>query len=480
MKPLSNQHLSEQHSLWLYLALALGYFFSGQLLSGMSAQSQVVAIWAPAGFALVGCYLWWWRFFPAVFFASIAFNLQTHDSVQFIDMASDLGLEVSMIAFGATLQAAVGSFLMRNWLGDPLYLRSDQRAIGFIFIVGIIVNLISPNIGVQALSLYNSSYSVENHWNNVLYWWLGDSLGVLITTPLLLSLIDMQYSKERKAHLLVLSAAGLLFTSVTLTTLFFSQNSYHNAQVLAKRELKVVESGLYRQLNTSLNQIQLLSSFVQVNPNVNRRQFGEFVSDLMKDQPNIKAMSWNPQISQAQTKVFEQKLSTIYNKKMRIKGKPLNDSDPIVVVQLISPEQGNEAAIGFNVYSNPKRKSVLSTGHRPHQVMATPIIRLVQSEVAEPGYLLFMPVYGLSTNPKSGDNKPLLGYATGVFLARQMINDALGLSQSDMFLYELYENNESMPFASNTGQAELSLHLDANHLKLNFDLAGQTWHMNLS
>jgi integral membrane sensor domain MASE1 len=249
MKPLSNQQLSEQHSLWLYLGLALGYFFSGQLLLGMSAQSQVVSIWAPAGFALVGCYLWWWRFFPAVFFASLA----SHDGTQFIDMASDLGLEVSMIAFGATLQAAVGSYLMRNRLGDPLYLRSDQRAIGFIFIVGIIVNLISANIGVQALSLYNSSYSAENHWNNVLYWWLGDSLGVLITTPLLLSLIDMKHSKERKANLLVLSAAGLLFTSVTLTTLFFSQNSSHNAQVLAKRELKVVENGLYRQLNTSIN-----------------------------------------------------------------------------------------------------------------------------------------------------------------------------------------------------------------------------------
>ncbi len=480
MKPLSNQYLSEQHSIWLYVVLALGYFFSGQLLSGMSAQSQVVAIWAPAGFALVGCYLWWWRFFPAVFFASLAFNLQTHESVQFIDMAADLGLEVSMIAFGATLQAAVGSFLMRNWLGDPLYLRSDQRAIGFIFIVGIIVNLISPNIGVQALSLYNSSYSAENHWNNVLYWWLGDSLGVLITTPLLLSLIDMQASKERKKHLLVLSAAGLLFTSVTLTTLFFSQNSYHNAQELAKRELKVVENGLYRQLNSSLNQIQLLGSFVQVNPNVNRHQFDEFVSELMQDQPSIKAMSWNPLITQEQTKSFEQKLSTIYNKKMNIKGKPLNDSDPIVVVQLISPEKGNSAAIGFNVYSNPKRKSVLSTGHRPHQVLATPIIRLVQSEVAEPGYLLFMPVYSLSTDSQTNDNNQLLGYATGVFLASRMINDALGLSQTEMFFYELYENTESVPFTSNTGQAELMLHLDDNHLKLSFDLAGQTWHMNLT
>ncbi|MFT4928079.1 MAG: integral membrane sensor domain MASE1, partial [Phenylobacterium sp.] len=390
------QPLTERWSWALYLALAFGYYFSGQLLSAISNQTQVVAIWAPAGIALVGCYLWWWRFFPAVFLASVAFNFSTQQDTQFSDLLSPLGLEVSLIAFGATLQAAVGSALLRYWLGEPLGFQSDRQTISFIFIVGIAVNLISPNIGVYALSYFSDNYSPDNHWSNVLYWWLGDSLGVLLVTPVLLSLLlpQTQTKQTSKTRLMILSASGLLFASVTLTTLFFSQNSYTNAATLVKREVNVVESRLHYQINLSLLHIQTLANFVQNHPQLGLEEFDTYVSQLSQNQPTIKAMSWNPIIKSQHGTEFEQQLSELYNKPMFIKGIPLEEKDPLVVVKFISPQVGNAAAIGFNVYSNQKRKSVLSDPRLLNQPMATPIIQLVQSEKAEPGYLLFAPVYG--------------------------------------------------------------------------------------
>ena len=476
----------------LYLMLALGYFFSGQLLSGISTQSQVVAIWAPAGFALVGCYLWWWRFFPAVFIASAMFNFSAHGGVEFADLLSNLGAEVCIIAFGATLQAAVGSALLRYWLGDPLGLTTDKQTVSFVFIVGIVVNLISANIGVFALSCFNSSYSVDNHWINVFYWWLGDSLGVLLIAPFLLSLIDLQTRTEQggRTPLTVLATTSVLFVSVTLTTLFFSQNSFENATALAKREIKVVENNLHRQLNSSLLHIQTLASFIQNTPQINREQFDTYVAKLIRHQPGIKAMSWNPLIQSKDTDTFEQQLSDIYHKPMYIKGIPLLDDDPLVVVKFISPELGNQAAIGFNVYSNPKRKSVLSNQKLHHQPMATPIIQLVQSEKSEPGYLLFAPVYGLKPHltpePASYEQNndvhkmQLLGYATGVFLVQQMIERAFNPVRSDMFFFELYEAGQKNVFSANTGQSELSLDNDPTLVSLSFDLVGQIWQMNLT
>jgi signal transduction histidine kinase/CheY-like chemotaxis protein len=465
----------------LYLGMGFGYFYSGQLLSGISNQSQVVAIWAPAAFALVGCYLWWWRFFPVVFLASACFNYQSHPTAELIALASDLGLEISLLGIGATLQAAVGSALLRKWLGDPLNLRSDIRAFAFIFLVGIAVNLISPNIGVFALSQFNPDYSAVNHWNNVLYWWLGDSLGVLIVTPLLLSLLNVKQVEDRNSRLLVFATAGLLFVTVTLTTLFFSQNSYENTRELAKRELKVIENGLHRQLNNSINHIQILANFIQFTPDVTRQQFSTFVDQLMQNKSTIKAMSWNPILNAQDRTAFENRLSERYKKPIKVKGKPLVQDDPMVVVALISPEQGNEAAIGYNVYSNPKRKSVL-INHPPHQPTATPIIQLIQSESAEPGYLLFMPVYRLSqdSSPSNTASKTLIGYATGVFLAKKMVDKALGMTQNDMFFYELYEDKGSSIFAGNTRKSNISLLQNDNLTSLSFDLAGQTWHMNLT
>ncbi len=65
---------SLEKSLSLYLTLFVSYIVSGFLLSSISFQSQVVPVWLPAGIALVGCYIWWWRFFPAVFLASFIYD----------------------------------------------------------------------------------------------------------------------------------------------------------------------------------------------------------------------------------------------------------------------------------------------------------------------------------------------------------------------------------------------------------------------
>ena len=314
---------------WLiYLALALSYTLSGQILYSLAAQTQVVSVWLPAGIALVGCYLWWWRFVPALFISSMTFNLIEHSS--FTHFFSIVSIEVAIMAFGACFQAMVGAALLKYWLGNPLKLKSDLRALGFIFVVGILVNLISPNIGIFALSQFNPDYGFSNYWHNVTLWWLGDSLGVLLATPFLLSLLNFKNIDEqkRKASFLVMTTACLLFIFVTLTAILFSSNNLNNANQLAKKELKVVENSLYRQLNNSLVNIQTLANFIQTTPDLDRQSFKNFASQLMKNEPSIKALSWNPLITQDQILEFEEQLSNIYLRKMKIKGSPLIRNGP--------------------------------------------------------------------------------------------------------------------------------------------------------
>jgi len=461
---------------FIYLALAISYTLSGQLLYSLAAQTQVVSVWLPSGIALVGCYLWWWRFVPALFIASMAFNYIEHTS--FTHFFSIVTIEVAIMAFGACLQAMLGAALMRYWLGNPLKLKSDLRALGFIFIVGILINLISPNIGILALSLFNPNYDFSNYWHNVTLWWLGDSLGVLLATPFLLSLLNLNNIEEqkRKAYFLVLTTASLLFVFVTLTAILFSSNNLENAKKLANKELKVIENSLYRQLNNSLVNIQTLANFIQTTPDLNRQAFKAFSSQLMKNEPSIKALSWNPIITQSQVSEFEDQLSKIYQKKMKVKGEPLLETDPLVVVKLIIPELENKNAIGFNVYSNEKRKSVLANAKLNHEPKATPIIQLVQSKKPEPGYLLFVPVYTLNSTTQK---RELLGYATGVFLAQKKIEAAFGTSKIKMFDFEIYEKGSDVNFFNNTGNKKITLNGSNISKSLVFNLTGQIWHMNL-
>ena len=57
---------STSSSFVFYISFAIAYFATGKLLTNFAFQSQVIPIWLPAGIALVGCFIWWWRFMPAL------------------------------------------------------------------------------------------------------------------------------------------------------------------------------------------------------------------------------------------------------------------------------------------------------------------------------------------------------------------------------------------------------------------------------
>jgi signal transduction histidine kinase/integral membrane sensor domain MASE1 len=466
-------------SIGLYLALFIGYFVVGYLLSTVSFQPQIVPIWLPAGIALVGCYIWWWRFVPAVFVASLAFNYSVHPAFGFSALLGSHGLELTLIAMGASLQALVGSALLRYWLGHPLNLTSNKKILYFVLVVGVLVNLISSNIGVFALSTFNPDYSHENYGLNLVYWWLGDSLGVLLATPVLLSLIDFKQleNQQKKSRILILSFASFLFLSVLVLTQFFIDFSNEAEEASIKREINSIENGLYRELNNSMAQLQNLASFIQNSKNLDRVTFSGFVNELMSNQTTISGMSWNPLIGQADKLKYEAELEHIYGRKVIIRGEPILATDPIVYVRLITPEQKNKKAIGFNVYSNQKRKSTLMAAEFSFQPKATPIINLVQSNNQEPAYLMFFPVFD--------SDKELEGYATGVFLAEKMLHKALGSEGNRRFDYELYEQGADQWFSSNNNGAvlrngngvESDTETDAENLK--FQLAGQVWDLYL-
>jgi signal transduction histidine kinase/CheY-like chemotaxis protein/integral membrane sensor domain MASE1 len=462
------------YSLGLYIGLFVAYFATGHLLTFFFLHTQIIPIWLPAGIALVGCYIWWWRFVPAIFIGSLILNY----SVESIDglyglhgFIGDDGFELEIIALGASLQAIVGSAILRYWLGHPLNLSSNKKILYFILLVGVFINLISSMMGTFALSVFNPEYSQENYWINLVYWWLGDSLGVILATPILLSIIDFKKlnDQQKKSRMLVISVAVMLFIFVTVLTRSFIDFSNESEKAFTRREIISIENGLYRELNNSMVQLNSLAIFVQVSNNLDRVAFTDFVNELIENQPTVSAMSWNLVIDQADKSKNEIILNTIYGRDILIRGDSISENDPIVYVKFIVPEQENKTALGFNVYSNEKRKVSLMTAGSRFQPRATSIIQLVQSQVKSPAYLMFFPVLDL--------NQEIKGYATGVFLAEDMLRKALGSDGGKRFDYELYEENNEQWFLSNNGGS--LLRGDQSAEKLRFQIAGQTWELYL-
>ena len=465
---------SKYHSAIFYILFALAYFLVGITLTKLAFNSQIIPIWLPAGIALVGCYIWWWRFIPPLFVAAIAFNLNIFDSSahEMVLVGSSFN-EAMYIAFGVVMQAMLGAALLKFWLGHPLRFKKRKNIIYFIVVIAILVSLISANFGVFALSQFNSVYSIDNHWENVVYWWLGDTLGVLIATPFLLSLLPQKSYQHSVSVLPTIAVCSILFVSVAVTTQLYDQENRRNTIKIAEREVHVIENSLYRHTNSSIIAVQSLASQMQSSSILSQQDFYSYANQLLTQESFIKALSWNVKIPQDQRQEFTQEMSNIYHLDIDIAGEPLEEDDPLVIVKYIAPFNGNQKAIGFNVFSNPDRKSSLLNPSIKYMPVGTKIIQLIQTKQPKPAYLLFAPVY-------AQDNKETIkGYATGVFLVRSIIEQAISKEQSDMFSIGIYEDIDKPPFYSNySGNIEKAKGSSLMSFTINF--AGQKWIVKLT
>jgi signal transduction histidine kinase/CheY-like chemotaxis protein/integral membrane sensor domain MASE1 len=467
----------------LYLTLFVSYIVFGHLLSSISFHGQIVPIWLPAGIALVGCYLWWWRFLPAVFLAAFTFNFSVVPNFDINLLSSITTIQNGIIAIGATLQAMVGAALLRYWLGNPISQSQNKKTLYFIVIIGILVNLISSTVGVCTFTLLNPDYSAEDFQLNWMFWWLSDSLGVLLSLPFMFSLLNFQQLKsdQRKARWIIIYAVSTLLIIIILLTNSFIASSNNNDTQLITKELNVIENSIYRQISAGVEQLSLLATFVQHKPDVSREQFHLFVTKLTQQSNTLKAMSWNPLISQTKKKSHETQLAQLYQKNITIRGNPLSINDDLIYVKLISPEGNNTKAIGFNVYSNPSRKKTLDSVMENYQPHATPIIQLVQSFKSEPAFLLFFPVFEQTMTSQKTISKKLMGFVTGVFLAEKIISNAISDSQENLFYYEVFEQNKKQWFFANTDTDahNSAVRISKRHFNHDFNIAGQKWNIHL-
>ncbi|BBN80054.1 hypothetical protein PA25_00390 [Pseudoalteromonas sp. A25] len=460
-----------------YIILMLSYFVFGKLLTVFAFQDQVLPIWLPAGVALVGVFFWGWRFVPGLAVASIAFNWTTAHGWSFTELSVPNTIAVSMIAFGVILQALLGGYLLRAWLGHPLHLKSRLQIAYFISLVGVIINLVSANIGVFALSFYHPEYSFANHWHNMLAWWLGDSLGVLIATPALLIALQpwLADSKPLNNVASTFSACIVLCMSVALTTFLYNQSNVKSASMNAQREMQILENIVYRYVNQSMLAIQALANQLQAREHFSRQEFDAIASKLRNQYSFLRALSWNVRISAKQRDQLNTQLTQLYGDGIKVKGEPITPLDPLVVVKYITPLNGNKGALGFNVYSKNNRKQAMINASQTTEPQASDIIYLIQDSRPAPAYLLFSPVFDPSA---TNTEYAIKGYATAVIQVETLLTEALKQAQAKLFNIAFYDVSNNDVFYQNFGPEQLINEQEKKIITL--FVAGQKWRMELS
>jgi len=165
-------------TLLLNFVLAAAYFVTGRLgLQIAGYADSVTLVWAPAGIGLAALALYGPRLWPGLALGAFGVNL-----------GAGLPVPVALgIATGNTLGALAGLALFQRVGVQAACAR--RRDVAGLFLAAVAFPLVSASVGIASLRLGGvlAPEQVPGAW---LWWWVGDGVGVLLVTPVLLTCLS--------------------------------------------------------------------------------------------------------------------------------------------------------------------------------------------------------------------------------------------------------------------------------------------------
>ncbi|MEG4301658.1 adenylate/guanylate cyclase domain-containing protein [Microcoleus sp. D3_18a_C4] len=168
--------------------VAVAYAVGARLAISIQGVSPFAAsVWPPAGIAQAGILLFGRKVWPAIVLGTFLLNLVNPNEQIFAVWVGGNA--------GAILQAVFAVTALR-WMGFRPSLDRLKDVVNLILFGGLISTQISCTIGAFSLYLagkvdWTEYFSVR--WN----WWLGDTMGVLILTPLILIFFRPKVTADR-------------------------------------------------------------------------------------------------------------------------------------------------------------------------------------------------------------------------------------------------------------------------------------------
>ena len=180
----------------------------------------------------------------------------------------------------------------------------------------------------------------------------------------------------------------------------------------------------------SMEVLQSVAALHAVGGDLRAKEFHAFVQRALVRQHEIQALSWNPLVRAADRPLFEQRAISEGQRNYEFReflpsGELVRAGErpEYVPVRFIEPSDGNGAALGYDLDSDPSRRVAIEQARDTGQAVATQPIRLAQSADSEAGFLVLLPVYNTEGIPKTVQMRraELAGFAVAVFRVKELV-----------------------------------------------------------
>ncbi|WP_431688680.1 ATP-binding protein [Hahella sp. NBU794] len=384
-------------TLFYNLLTALAYFVTGRIGLWLTTDSTyVTAIWIPSGIALAAVLLGGYRLCAGVFLGSLINNLSVTQGFPDAEIWPWQLFTFVAIGAGAALQSCLGRYLVIRFANYPGRLAELPEIIRFLFFAGPASCLSNALIGCSSL-LLAGFIPAENYARSLGVWWIGDTIGVVVFTPLILVWgLQPRESWKKRRWAVTFSLLGTFFLA---TVAFLYAKSWEESSLRLRffSEAQGYSAALNQSLEAHLDVARAIERNLPANATIDRSGFEKAVFWALERYPGFQAMSWNPYIRSYEREEFEAGLLDDYDVDMgivtRLDGELQRSPEkPIYLpVRFIFPLESNRGALGFDVSSNPSRLSAIAEARDSRKPVMTGPIHLVQQSLDNMGALVFYP-----------------------------------------------------------------------------------------
>ena len=424
----------------IFILSGLAYYFAGMIgLELAIPPGFASAVWPASGVALALAIL----FSPApvalgTFAASFLLNLQLTSAIY-----NQLTLSALIIPFfigsGAALQLLVGWGLFKYFMGRTTASDVGNTIIRFSLVVVPLSCLVSASVGVVTLQL-NAVISHDVFVFTWLNWWLGDSIGILLFTPMII----VVFSKEGKFKFIrrmqVVIPTVLIFTSTCMLFFWSIEIRQEKMNAEVEDEAKRYTQELKIKLQLSKSKVQSYQAFFQGSDYISFKEFQQYSKTLLDRDSHLYAVGWVEIIQHSNRDDVVKSLrmqgfpdfefKTPKDKRMEV----LKTKNKYYPLLYIYPYELNKPALGLDLSELPGRLELLKKIEVTGKGRVTKPITLVQERENDKSFVIYLPIW--KKYPKDEEIK---GFASGVFRASELFGNAINEAEKNNIGISIYD-----------------------------------------
>jgi len=420
---------------WLGLSLAIGPGYASAVFPAAGIALGAVLCHGPA-------------VLPGVFIGSATLNLAVAlDAGSLTPSSAALAL---LIALGATTQALVGRSLIVRRLGHAHPLEDDRSVVAFLALGGPVACITSASVGVCGLVAFGVT-PLQSAPFSVFTWWIGDTLGVLVFTPLMVAwLAERSHGWSQRRAAITLPVMLAFGGNIAFFTMSQDWHAVRVQQGL-ERVAEGVGSSLRVQLREHSSILRGVDALYSSSAPISNSQFRAYASRVIEDQ-RIQALEWIPRVPQGDLPEMIERTRAdglpgfdVWERSPSGERLSVSSRPAYFPVTFLEPLAGNEQALGFDLASNPDRRAALERSRDSGTIVATGRITLVQETERQAGILIFAPIFqpGAPIETVQTRREQLLGFALGVFRLGDTLTDVLALHDVEYLRVALFDRTNA-------------------------------------